>query len=129
MLIDLDDTLLHQAPLPFAYVASSDHRFCDRYWFEAVSPDGSVGIIVGMGRYPNMNVLDGFIAVQYEGKQHNVRFSRALRPNLGETKIGAFGIEIVQPLWTSQIVVEAGDRPVSAELTWSGTCPSSRAHT
>ena len=46
MLTDLDDTLLHQAPLPFAFVGTSDHRFYDRYWFEAVVPDGSAGVLV-----------------------------------------------------------------------------------
>lgn len=46
MLTDLDDTLLHQAPLPFAFVGTSDHGFYDRYWFEAVVPDGSAGVLV-----------------------------------------------------------------------------------
>ena len=46
MLTDLDDTLRHQAPLPFAFVGTSDHRFYDRYWFEAVAPDGSAGVPV-----------------------------------------------------------------------------------
>ena len=46
MLTDLDDTLLHQAPLPFEFVGTSDHRFYDRYWFEAVVPDGSAGVLV-----------------------------------------------------------------------------------
>lgn len=46
MLTDLDDTLLHQAPLPFAFVGTSDHGFYDRSWFEAVVPDGSAGVLV-----------------------------------------------------------------------------------
>ena len=83
MLTALDDTLLHQAPLPFEFVASSDHRFYDRYWFEAIAPDGSAGVLISMGRYPNMNVLDGFVTAQTEGRQYNVRFSRQLRPRRG----------------------------------------------
>ena len=40
---DLDDTLLHEAPLPFAFVGTSDHRSYDRYWFEVFS-QGMLGL-------------------------------------------------------------------------------------
>ena len=38
MLIYLDETLHHQASRPFRMVGLSDHRFFDRYWFEALDP-------------------------------------------------------------------------------------------
>jgi hypothetical protein len=89
----LDETLMHQASLPFEYAAVSDHRFFDRLMNSAFAPDGSAGITMGMGVYKNMNVVDGFAVVQRDSKtQHNLRLSRALRPNM-TTGIGPFRIE------------------------------------
>ena len=123
MLTDLDDTLLHQAPLPFEFVSTSDHRFYDRYWFEAFAPDGSAGMLVGMGRYPNMNVLDGFVAAQRDGRQYNVRFSRALRPAFAETKVGNLAVSLIEPLRVLRLTLEAGEHPLSCDLTWTGSLP------
>ena len=117
MLTDLDDTLLHQAPLPFEFVSTSDHRFYDRYWFEAVAPDGSAGVLVSMGRYPNMNVLDGFVTAQREGRQYNVRFSRELRPALAETRVGGLSVSLVEPLKVLRLRLEEGDHPLGCDLT------------
>ena len=123
MLTDLDDTLLHQAALPFAYTASSDHRFYDRYWFEAFAPDGSAGVLVSMGRYPNMNVLDGFVCAQSEGKQYNVRFSRALRPALADTSIGGLAVAVVEPLRVLHLSLAKGNYPLACDLTWTASLP------
>ena len=124
MLTELDDTLLHQAPLPFASVSTSDHRFYDRYWFEGFAPDGSAGLIVSMGRYANMNVLDGFVTAQAEGRQYNVRFSRELRPAVGETKVGGLSVSLVEPLRVLRLTLEEGDYPLSCDLTWTGSLPA-----
>ena len=124
MLTDLDDTLLHQAPLPFAFVGASDHRFYDRYWFEAFAPDGSAGVLVSMGRYANMNVLDGFVAAQTGGRQYNVRFSRELRPAFAETKVGGLSVSLVEPLKVLRLRLEEGDHPLACDLTWTGSLPA-----
>jgi len=125
MLTELDDTLMHQAPLPFALVASSDHRFFDRYWFEAVAPDGSLCLIMGMGRYRNMNVLDGFVSIQTDaGRQYNLRFSRALEPDVTTPSVGGLTISVVKPLEVLRLVLSAGNHPMSCDLTWTGNLPA-----
>ena len=124
MLTDLDDTLLHQAPLPFAFVNSSDHRFYDRYWFEAFAPDGAAGVLVSMGRYANMNVLDGFVTAQTGGRQYNVRFSRELRPDFAATRVGGLSVTVVEPLNVLRLRLEEGDYPLACDLTWSGSLPA-----
>ena len=63
MLTKLDDTLLHQAPTTFDHAVTSDHRFYDRYWFQAIEPGGATSLVAGMGLYKNTNVLDGFCTV------------------------------------------------------------------
>lgn len=121
LLTPLDDTLQHQTTAPFIHVAHSDHRFFDRYWFEAWQRDGSQGFIAGMGQYSNMNAQDGFCSVQREGRQYNQRFARQLRPDVASTRIGPFGFEILEPLWRFRMFCEPGAGPVSYDLVWQGT--------
>jgi hypothetical protein len=118
----LDETLMHQASLPFEYAAVSDHRFFDRLMNSAFAPDGSAGITMGMGVYKNMNVVDGFAVVQRDSKtQHNLRLSRALRPNM-TTGIGPFRIEIIEPLKSRRYILEPGPGyPHQFDVTFQAT--------
>ena len=124
MLSKLDEMLLHQTPEPFGRVATSDHRFFDRTWFGCYHPDGGVGVITGIGAYPNMNVLDGFASAQLADKQYNLRLSRPLRPALDEMALGPLRHEVIEPLHSMRLVLEPGPQPVSFELTWTGVLPA-----
>src|SRR5262245_3261556 len=108
MLTKLDDTLRHQLATTFDHVGSSDHRFFDRYAFLIYDPDGEVALMSGMGLYSNMNVLDGFACLMREGRQHNLRVSRQLRPDVDSTVIGPLEYEVVEPLQTIRLTVEPG---------------------
>jgi hypothetical protein len=118
----LDETMLHQAPLLFEHCDTSDHRFFDRIMNTAVAPDGSAGIMMGMGVYKNMNVLDGFAILQTRSQaQHNLRFSRALRPNL-EAECAPFRTEIIEPLKKRRYILEPGkDYPHAFDVTFTAT--------
>jgi hypothetical protein len=108
MLTDLDETFLHQVPLPFELAGTSDHRFFDRTVVTTAAHDGSAGVILGMGVYKNMNVLDGFAGVQIDReRQSNLRMSRELRPDLAP-HLGALRVEIVQPFKEMRYVLEPG---------------------
>jgi hypothetical protein len=107
MLTDLDETFMHQVPLPFELAGTSDHRFFDRTVVTTAAHDGSAGVILGMGVYKNMNVLDGFAAAQHSGRQLNLRMSRELRPDL-EPRLGALRVEIVKPFKELRYILEPG---------------------
>lgn len=124
MLTNADETLVHQTPEPFGHVVTSDHRFFDRNWFGCYDPHGRIGVITGIGAYPNMNVLDGFAAVQLDGRQHNVRASRPLRPRIEDITVGPIRHEIVRPLQRHRLVLEAGEQGVAFDLTWDGVLPA-----
>lgn len=125
MLHSLDETLNHQIPATFGHVGTSDHRFFDRNWFGMYEPGGSVGVITGLGAYPNMNVLDGFAAVQRGGRQHNVRASRCLRPSIEGLAVGPIHHEVLEPLRTHRLVLEpSAERSVSFDLVWDGAFPA-----
>jgi hypothetical protein len=118
MLTALDESFMHQAALPFELCATSDHRFFDRTVVTATAPDGSAGLILGMGAYKNMNVLDGFAAVQVDrARQHNLRMSRALRPDMSQ-RLGPLRIEVIKPFQEIRFILEANDAPFQFDMTF-----------
>jgi len=130
MLTKLDETLRHQTADTFDHAYTSDHRFYDRYWFGAYDPEGRMHFVCGMGRYMNMNVLDGFIAIQKPKsgggvEQYNYRVSRALRLDPDSTKVGPLSIEILEPYERIRLLFERGEFPVDCDLEWTAFLPPS----
>src|SRR5213594_2023074 len=123
LLSPLDEELNHQTSQPFRVPATTDHRFYDRHWFEAISPDGALTMISGCGIYKNMGVCDGFMSVQHDQRQHNVRMSRALAERI-TPQVGPLTISVLEPFRRLRVTVEEGDHPLSAELEWTSTFPA-----
>ena len=124
----LDETLRHQLPQTFDTVGTSDPRFYDRYWFSCYDPEGEITMIIGMGLYCNMNVLDGFVACQIPNgepsgdagtTQRNFRFSRELRPDIDTTAVGPLSVEILDPFKRARIKTAASDQPLELDLEWT----------
>lgn len=124
MLTKMDDTLWHQTSEPFAHVATSDPRFFDRYWFNAVSQDGRTSMQVTMGAYRNMNVLDAGVVVVRDGRQYNLRASTSLGEDF-ETRCGPISIQLVEPLHTIRIRIDDPEGRVEADLMWTSVAPPS----
>jgi len=123
MLTPMDDTLWHQLPTTFDHVGTSDPRFFDRYWFAASDPEGGGTLQITLGAYANMNVMDGgFVAIR-NGRQHNLRVSRSLRPNF-ESACGPIRVEMVEPLRQARLRVEDGAHAMAAELDWRSILPA-----
>ena len=122
MLGPLDDTLWHQLPTTFDHVGTSDPRFFDRYWFAVTEPGGSATLQFTLGVYNNMDVVDGGFVVVHEGRQRNLRVSRALRPRF-DAACGPMRVEVLEPLARFRLTAEPGDHPVHGELEWTGVLP------
>lgn len=118
----LDEHLNHQTAKPLRVPGTTDHRFYDRHWFEAISPDGAVMMLAGMGVYKNMGVGDGFLVVQHDRQQVNVRVSRPLGNDL-ESRVGPLAIEVIEPFQRLRVSLEPGDHPIAADLLWTSTFP------
>ncbi|KAA9160509.1 hypothetical protein FPZ12_016880 [Amycolatopsis acidicola] len=119
----LDEHLNHQTPRPFRVPGTTDHRFYDRHWFEAISPDGELMMIAGMGVYKNLGTTDGFVTVQNGRQQTNVRVSRPLGDDL-EPRVGPLKVEVLEPFERIRLSLDEGDHPVRAELEWASTFPA-----
>ncbi|PWI06191.1 hypothetical protein DIZ27_34745 [Streptomyces sp. NWU339] len=121
MLIGLDETLYHQTPDPFAVVATSDHRFFDRYWFSGLSPDGRTAFFAGTGRYPNMGTRDAFFNVLRDDRQHNLRVAAPLEdPGSVDVRtacVGPFTVTVVEPF--RRLVLRNSRGPLSTELEFT----------
>lgn len=113
----MDDTLWHQLPTTFDHVGTSDPRFFDRYWFVANDPRGGGTLQLTLGVYQNMNVMDGGFVFARDGRQHNVRASRTLRPHYAPC-CGPIAVEVLEPLARFALRVDDAASGVRAELEW-----------
>jgi len=127
MLTDLDETLHHQAPLTFDQVYTTDHRFYDRQLIGAFHPEGKAGFLAGITVFKNMNVMEGFVMTQLDGKtQYNLRFTKQLRPFPQNSKavIGPLSIDIVEPFKHLRVTLEPGDYPSALDYHFHSVLPA-----
>ena len=73
-----------------------------------------------MGVYQNMNVVDGGMVAIRDGRQHNVRASRQLRPAY-DTVCGPLKIEVLEPFRRLQLTVSPNASTLNGELEWVAT--------
>jgi hypothetical protein len=123
LLTPLDDSPWHQLPTTFDHVGTSDPRFFDRLWFAAYDRRGESAVQFTLGVYQNMNVADGGAVVIQNGKQHNVRASRELRPRFAH-ECGPLAIEVLEPLKRLRLTIAPNSGDLSGELEWSGILPA-----
>ncbi|MCU1498648.1 MAG: hypothetical protein JWM47_2601 [Acidimicrobiales bacterium] len=121
----LDEFPIHQAPLSMADVVSSDRNAYDRCYFNAHGRSGDPFALFGVGFYPNLGVVDGYVTVRTGDRQLTVRASDALdghdrlRP-----EVGPFRIEVIEPLERLRFVCDGDDHGVGFDLTWQGSFPA-----
>jgi hypothetical protein len=118
MLTKGDDYPIHQTAEPIAY-AGTDRNFYDRYFFNGYQADGSDFFAIAFGVYPHLNIADAHISVVREAKQHCLHASRLLGMERMDLQVGPIGIEIVEPLRSLRIIVDALDG-IAADLTFNG---------
>ncbi|MEQ1872167.1 MAG: hypothetical protein ABL953_00440 [Ilumatobacteraceae bacterium] len=121
MLTGFDDYPLHQTSMPIAHTATSDLNHYDRYFFNGYSRDGSLFFAVAMGLYPNRHVADAAFSVVRGNRQHSVFHSqRAPLDRRDCTALGPIVIEVLEPLQTLRVLVNAPEHGLRAELTFDG---------
>lgn len=121
MAVPLDEYPLHQVPLSMAHVASSDRNAYDRSYFNAHDRTGELFLITGFGVYPNLGVTDAFALVRRGDRQSAVHFSGSLGDDRMDLGVGAYRIEVVEPLRRLRVVCEDVSLGISFDLTWEGS--------
>ena len=87
----LDDLFSHQ-PL------TTDVGWFDRFYMNVHSPGADVTLSLGMGRYPQVGVIDGFAILVEPGGQRNFRVSREGPAEERRLEAGRLSAEILEPL-------------------------------
>jgi hypothetical protein len=119
----MDEWPRHQTGGTFDVVATASPHWSDGYYFTMGDDAGDVAFFQGFRLYPNTDVLDAFTCVSTDGRQHNMRWSRRLRPRIDDLVCGAQAVEIVEGLRTLRITAEPNAHGISYDLTFRGLTP------
>jgi hypothetical protein len=130
MLTPFDDYLIHQTPETIDRVVSSDRNFYERYYFNCHDLTGDTFLVISMGAYPNLGVVDAFATcVQRNERQFIVRASRELGGDRARTTVGPIGVEVLEGLRRLSVWCEPNDWGLSFDLTFEGaTFPFHEPH-
>ena len=126
----MDDYPVHQIAEPIRQVGTSDRNFYDRYYFNCQprldSGHEPMMLIVGLGQYPNLGVIDGFAVLRHGDDHLVVRGSKALGTDRMDISVGPLRIEVIEGLKVLRVVLEKSpDNPaLSFDLTFTATAPA-----
>jgi hypothetical protein len=124
VLSSFDDYPIHQTSHPIARTATSDINHYDRYFFNGYGrdqgADDALYFACAVGLYPNRHVADASFSVVLGGaEQISVHASRrAAADRRDANHVGPIRIEVVEPLRTLRVMVDAPNEGIRAELTF-----------
>jgi hypothetical protein len=114
-----DEYFTHQTSLPHAMVATSDPSWRERYWISVQDVAGGDTVLtIGLGKYPNTDVMEAFVALSHAGTQRNLRLSRTLLPRSTEMAAGPLRVEVVEPLRHLRLICEQNETGVEFDIDW-----------
>jgi hypothetical protein len=120
--VPLDEYPVHQVPLSMKHVATGDRNAYDRCIFHVLDHEGRALLIVGLGVYPNVGVIDAYATLRTGDTLHAVRASDALGEDRMKLAVGPLRIEVEEPLRRLRLVSD--DEALSYDLTWTAEFPS-----
>ena len=120
MLSLFDDYPIHQTPDPIATPATSDRNVYERYWFNGYTRAGDLYLGIGSGLYPHLGIADGGISVVHQGVQYSFHASSRKSAEPSVTEVGPFRIEIVEPMRSCRVVLDANETGVACDLLFEG---------
>ncbi|MFJ5269962.1 hypothetical protein [Streptomyces sp. NPDC088358] len=125
--VALDEYPVHQVPLSMKHVATGDRNAYDRCIFHVLDHQGRALLILGLGVYPNLGVIDAYATLRRGDLLHAVRASDALGDDRTELAVGPLRIRVERPL--KQFVLSCAADPddpdgLSYEITWTADFPA-----
>jgi len=126
--VALDEYPVHQVPLSMKHVATGDRNAYDRCIFHVLDHRGRALLILGLGVYPNVGVIDAYATLRLGDTLHAVRASDALRDDTRMTMaVGPLRILVERPLkdFTLTCAPDPDDPDgLSYEVNWSADFPA-----
>jgi hypothetical protein len=117
-----DDYPIHQVAVPIAQPGGGHPDFYDRFWFNGYTAD--TYFAVAMGSYPNRGVIDAAFSVVHDGVQRSVFASGRAPYDRTDTRVGPIAVEIVEPMRTTKVTVDAPEHGLTAELVFEARTPA-----
>jgi hypothetical protein len=116
-----DDYPIHQTSEPIAF-AGTDRNFYDRYFFNGYSAAGgdTAFFAAAFGVYPHLNIVDAAFVVVRNGVETALHASRCLEMERMDLSVGPISIEVIEPLKTLRVKVDAPDQKMAADVTFTG---------
>ena len=115
-----DEWPRHQVARTFDSVASDSPHWSDGYYFTASDDAGTASLYTAIRWYANTDVLDGYACVGVDGRQHNLRWSRRLRPAIDDPAVGPLRVDVLEPLERLRTTCAPNPYGIAYDLTWSG---------
>lgn len=115
-----DEWPRHQVARTFDSVASDSPHWSDGYYFTASDDAGTASLYTAIRLYANTDVMDGYACVGIDGRQHNLRWSRRLRPAIDDLAVGPLAVEVLEPLARLRTICATNRYGIAYDLTWSG---------
>ena len=123
-LTEPDEYFNHQVALPHSVVGSSDPNWRERYWLSMQDVvQRNFILTLGFGKYPNQDVMEGFVIVQHGALQYNLRVSRRLLADPVAVTAGPLSVTVIEPLKTLRIRIAANESGIGADFTWHAAMP------
>jgi hypothetical protein len=115
-----DEWPRHQVARTFDSVATDSPHWSDGYYFTASDAAGTASVYTAIRLYANNDVMDGYACVGIDGRQHNVRWSRRLRPAIDDLAVGPLRVDVLAPLEQLRTTCAPNDYGIAYDLTWTG---------
>lgn len=119
-LTGMDEYPRHQIPGTFDSVASDSVHWNDGFYFTLGDEATGATLFSAIRLHPNTDVIDGFACVTVDQKQHNLRWSRRLRPRIDDISVGPLRLDIIEPLRTLRLRCDENDYGIAFDLEWRG---------
>jgi hypothetical protein len=110
-----DEYLIHQA-----YDTIDAGVDVDRLYVACHDTAGELHLAVGIGAYTKANVMDGFVIVRHKSNQYNMRLSRQLNNDRGDTRIGPLTVTVIEPLKRWGVLLDRNNCGVSCSVEFEG---------
>jgi len=127
-----DEYLIQQAADTVDLGVNEDPDFMDRLYFGCHNPEGTLFLVAGLGTYPNINIMDGYVIVRQNAVQHNLRLSRHLQGDPATTRqgdpaitqLGPLSIKVIEPLKRWGVHLGDNDYGIGCSLEFEGRISS-----
>lgn len=116
----MDEYPRHQVGGTFDSVVSDSVHWNDGFYFTLGDEETGTSLYAALRLYPNTDVMDGFACAVVGGIQHNLRWSRRLRPAIDDLAVGPLRLEIVEPLSVLHLTCGDNRYGIGFDLRWHG---------